>query len=492
MNKKYFILPLLIATLLFAEACSYQSSPVTGQKRLYAYSWQQEVAMGQEADSQIIAFYGLYDDSDLADYVTRIGKKVLAESHMRHPSTAAQFRNTEFTFRVLSSPIVNAFALPGGFNYVTRGLLTHMTSEAQLAMVIGHEIGHVAARHASQQALKQQAGIILLIGTAVLGQELLGLPGQDILNLGGTAAQLLFLRYSRDAERESDRLGVEYAAKAGYVSAEGAAFFTTLKRLSDKAGANIPSHLSSHPDPGEREKDIIIRANRWKEQGYSQEHLGQREFYDAISGLVMGDNPREGFSKEGIFYHPDLAFQFPHPNGWTLINEPSQVVMVTSDQKAVTIFNLPGKNSAAETVDEIGNLERVTVSSRSSININGNTAYRLLGSMQDNNVHYTLHVTAIENQGKVYRFLSYTTQAEYNRFSSAFNQSSGGFATLTDQEILNIQPARIKIVEVSRAAPFRTFIPNQLPMGLDAEGLAIINQVQLDEVIPVGSLLKLY
>jgi predicted Zn-dependent protease len=492
MKNKYLIIPLFIASFLFTEACSYQNSPVTGQKRLYAYSWQQEVAIGREADSQIIAYYGLYDDEKLANYVTQIGKKVLAESHMRLPTADAQFRNTEFTFRVLGSPVVNAFALPGGFNYVTRGLLTHMTSEAQLAMVIGHEIGHVAARHASQQALKQQAGSILLIGTAVLGQELLGLPGQDIMNLGGTAAQLLFLRYSRDAERESDRLGVEYAAKAGFASAEGAAFFTTLKRLSDKAGANIPSHLSSHPDPGEREKDIIDRANRWKQQGFAQERVGQRDFYNAISGMILGDNPREGFTRDGIFYHPDMAFQFPYPGDWRLINEPSQVVLVTSDQKAVTIFNLPGKSSAAEAVDEIGNLEQVTVTSRNSININGNNAFRLIGTMQEKNVLYTLHVTAIENQGKVYRFLSYTTQSDYDRYSNAFNQSSGGFSTLTNQSILNIQPARIKIVEVSRSAPFRSFIPNELPMGLDAEGLAIINQVQLDEVIPVGTLLKLY
>lgn len=492
MKYKYLILPLVIITLILAQACSYQSSPVTGQKRLYAYSWQQEVSIGQEADSQIIAYYGLYDDENLANYVSNLGEKVLAESHMRQDNTDSQFRNTEFTFRVLGSPVVNAFALPGGFNYVTRGLLTHMTSEAQLAMVIGHEIAHVAARHASQQALKQQAGSILLIGTAVLGQELLGLPGQDILNLGGTAAQLLFLRYSRDAERESDRLGVEYAAKAGFDSAEGAAFFTTLKRLSEKAGSNIPSHLSSHPDPGEREKDIVNRAERWRQQGFAQERVGQREFYNAISGMILGDNPREGFSKEGVFYHPELAFQFPEPNGWRLINEPSQVVLLAPEQKAVTIFNIPGKATAAEAVDEVGNSEQVTVTSRTNLNINGSNAFRLVGSMQQDNVPYTIHVTAIENQGRVYRFLSYTTSGEYNQYSSEFNRTSGGFSTLTNQAILNTQPSRIKIVDVERAAPFRTFIPSELPMGVDAEGLAIINQVQLDEVMPVGKLLKLY
>ena len=173
--------------LFFLGSCAVQNSPVTGQKRLYGYTWDQEKQLGREADSQIIEYYGLLDDPEITAYVTKVGQKVLEESHMRREGTDAQFRNTEFTFRVLNSPVINAFALPGGFNYVTRGLLTHMTSEAQLAMVLGHEVAHVAARHASQQALQQQAGSLLLVGSAILGEELLGVPAQQVLELGGTA-----------------------------------------------------------------------------------------------------------------------------------------------------------------------------------------------------------------------------------------------------------------------------------------------------------------
>lgn len=492
MRRNYISVLFLAFLMFFSQACVLQKSPVTGKKRAYAYSWQQEVNLGREADGQIIEYFGLYEDEALTNYITGVGKKVLAESHMRRESTEPMFRDTPFTFRVLDSPVVNAFALPGGFNYVTRGLLTHMTSEAQLAMVIGHEIGHVAARHASQQALKQQAGTILLVGTAILGQEVLGLPGQQILDLGSSAAQLLFLSYSRDAERESDRLGVEYAAKAGYASAEGAAFFTTLKRLSDRAGQSIPSHLSSHPDPGEREKDIVNRAERWKERGLPQPNVMQSEFYGAIDGMMLGENPREGFTDGGFFYHPDMAFQFPVPDNFVVINERSQVVLVTRDQKAVTIFSLPGKDNTADAVDEIGNLEEVTIISREQLNINSETAHRIVGSMSDQNGNpFRINVTAVNNGGQIFRFLSYSSEADFSGFENAFNRVSSGFARLTDSNILAVQPARIRIVTANRTAEFMSFLPSTFPSGIDAEQLAIINQVELNETIPQGTLLKL-
>ena len=168
---------ILLAMVTFSVGCvSLEHSPVTDSRRAYAYTWQQELELGREADEQIIDYYGMYNNDALTNYVSAIGERVLEHSHFRRDNTRAEYANIAFTFRVLDSPVVNAFALPGGYNYVTRGLLAHMTSEAQLAMVIGHEIAHVAARHASQQALRQQAGQILLIGTAVLGEELLGIP----------------------------------------------------------------------------------------------------------------------------------------------------------------------------------------------------------------------------------------------------------------------------------------------------------------------------
>ncbi|WP_243664303.1 M48 family metalloprotease, partial [Rhodothermus marinus] len=137
--------------IVFAEGCAVSTNPVSGRRRLYGYSWAEERRIGQEADRQIVAQYGLYDDPELAAYVDSLGQVILAHSHLRRPNTPKEFRETPFVFRVLDSPVVNAFALPGGYVYVTRGLLAHLNNEAQLAVVLGHEIGHVAARHASQR-----------------------------------------------------------------------------------------------------------------------------------------------------------------------------------------------------------------------------------------------------------------------------------------------------------------------------------------------------
>ncbi|MDZ7693312.1 MAG: M48 family metalloprotease [Balneolaceae bacterium] len=232
---------------LTITACVVQQNPVSGNKRAYGYSWEEEIQIGQDADKQIQQQYGVYQNEELKNYVDQVAQDILSVSHMRREGTDPKFKNTEFYFRVLNSPVVNAFALPGGYVYVTRGLLAHLNNEAQLAVVMGHEIGHVAARHASQRAFEQQLGQIALVGGAIAGQELLGLPGQELLNIGGTATQLLFLKYGRDDERESDRLGVEYAAMENYVAAEGADFFTSLKRISESSGQSMPSFLCNPP-----------------------------------------------------------------------------------------------------------------------------------------------------------------------------------------------------------------------------------------------------
>src|SRR5690606_25074031 len=140
----------------------------------------EEKQIGAQADKEIAAQYGIYEDEELNNYVSELGQKLVEVSHLRREDADPQFQNTQFTFRVLNSPIVNAFALPGGYVYVTRGLLAHLDNEAQLAVVLGHEIGHVAARHASQRAATQQIGQLAILGGAILGESL-GLNGGNIL-----------------------------------------------------------------------------------------------------------------------------------------------------------------------------------------------------------------------------------------------------------------------------------------------------------------------
>jgi predicted Zn-dependent protease len=192
------LLPLLVALPTLAS-CAVGVNPVSGARRAYAYTWQQEIRLGREADREIVEQFGVVDDAELAAYVVRVGEAVLAHSHLRREGALPEYRETAFTFRVLDTEVVNAFALPGGFVYVTRGLLAHLDSEAQLAVVLGHEVAHVAARHSSKDALKTGALMIGIAGASALGEELGGVA-EVLAEAGGLGLQFLMLRHSRDDE----------------------------------------------------------------------------------------------------------------------------------------------------------------------------------------------------------------------------------------------------------------------------------------------------
>ncbi len=484
-------LPLLFISFII-PSCVVQQSPITGQKRAYAYSWDQEVQIGKDVDSEIVREFGLYDDEGVADYFNEISKVILENSHMRREETADQFRETVFTFRVLDSPVVNAFALPGGYVYVTRGLMAHMNNEAQLAVVIGHEIGHVAARHASQRGLQQTIGSVVVLGGAILGQELLGLPGETILNLSSQAAGLLFLSYSRNHERESDRLGVEYAAKTGYVAAEGAAFFTSLKRISERAGQSIPSLLSTHPDPGERERNIPRKAREWEENGYEQTILNTETYMEILDGMIYGENPRNGFREENTYFHPELAFHFPIPQNWIMINQPSQVVLLSPEQDAVMILRIDNESSnARESVQSFLSANNIETDDQRA-NQSGNlTAYEANFFIQDENQNLGVNIYALEYGSRVYRFINYTERNKFDSMKPRFAETTGGFRQLDDQRILNINPVRLSIRQLDRDTRFRDLLPQSLPMNIAPEEIAIVNQVYLDDTIPAGTFVKI-
>lgn len=484
---------LFLSVLLVAGACKVQENPVSGNKRLMAYSWEQEVQIGKEVDQEIVGQFGLYDDQEVTDYVVELSEKILAESHMRRDDTDQQFRETEFYFKVLDSPVVNAFALPGGYVYFTRGLMAHLNNEAQLTVVIGHEIGHVAARHASQRAFQQQLGQIAVIGGAVLGQELFGLPGGSILDLSSQAAQLLFLSYSRDAERESDRLGVEYSAMTGFQAAEGAEFFTSLKRISEQSGQSIPNMLSSHPDPGEREQTIPKLAQSWSERGYEQTVVNKERYLEILDGMVFGEDPRNGFVDEGQFVHPDLEFQFPVPEEWQNINQTRQVILVSPSEDAIVIFRIDGESESARgSVQQFIEQEGITVNSQSETqSSNQFTAYQADVTVTQEEGNLRALIYAVEFDDQIYRFINYTSEGRFENFQETLTRVPSQFDRLTDDNLLNIEPVRIQLVQTERSDTFRNFLPDELPMDISHEDVAIINQVDLDDTIESGTTLKL-
>ncbi|TYP94971.1 putative Zn-dependent protease [Fodinibius salinus] len=484
---------LLVVVGLFISSCAVQRSPITGNKRAYGYSWEKELKIGEQSDKQIQQQYGVYGDEKISHYVNDIGQELLSVSHMRRENTSEKYRQTEFTFRVLNSPITNAFALPGGYVYVTRGMLAHLENEAQLAVVLGHEIGHVAARHSSQRALEQQVGQIALIGGAVAGQELLDVPAKNILGLGSQAAQFLFLSYSRDDERESDQLGVEYAAMKNYEAANGAGFFSALKRISAQSGQSIPDWQSSHPDPAERANTIPDLAREWREKGYKQNIENTDEFMNTIDGMIYGNNPRNGFSDDNMFYHPDLAFQFSVPSNWKVQNQPSQVAVFNEQQDAVTVMKIDDKSSTPKaSVSNVINQEEFRMQSQNEVRHNGLNGFEATATaMTKDSTQYKFYLYAVSYNSDIYQFTSYSVADKFSNYSRYFRQTSNSFAELNDQQILDIKPTRLEVRKTDRSAPFSSFLPSNFPMDITAEDVAILNQVQLDETIEAGSWIKI-
>ncbi|MGH7927291.1 MAG: M48 family metalloprotease [Candidatus Binatia bacterium] len=487
-KKMFRVLSLLLSAALFF-GCTSEIVPATGEKQYLGFTWEQEAKIGKEVSKQVAALFGLYRDPEVERYVTEVGNRVLATSHLRRPGTAEQFRNTPVTFGVLDSPIINAMALPGGYIYVTRGMLAHLENEDQLATVVAHEIGHVAARHAARQAWQQKLGQGLLLGGAILGQGL-GLPAQDLLNLGGMAAQLIFLRYSREDELEADKLGVEYSSAARYDPREVIPFFQTLERIQEKEGQGMPSFLATHPNPGDRIQRIReLTGGKARERQTT--HTDSR-YLKAIEGVVLGEDPRQGFVEGNVFYHPELRFQFPVPRGFKVVNQPSQVLMVEGKNQAVLGFTSTGEKSAEGAAAKFFNQQGLRVIDRGRTRSNGFPAHVGVaeGQMENGQV---VRVMAyfVEYRGAVYHFVGYTSPQAFGTFRSVFLQTMQGFNEVRDSRVLNREPVRLELHPVSRSGQFRDLIPRSLPEPFTLEEVAILNQVEANQQIGQGMTLKI-
>jgi predicted Zn-dependent protease len=480
----------LILTALLYAGCTTDIVPATGEKRFLGYTWQEETAIGKQNSKQVTALFGVYRDPQLERYVTEVGNRVLATSHLRRPGTEEQFRNTPVTFTILDSPIINAMALPGGYIYITRGMLTHLNNEDQLATVLAHEIGHVAARHAARQAWQQQVGQGLLSGGAMLGQAILGLPAQDLLNLGGMAAELLFLRYSRDDELEADQLSVEYSSLAGYDPREVIRFFQTLDRMQEKEGQGMPNFLSTHPNPGDRIQRIKeLTAARPVEKRATATAPG---YLNAINGLVLGEDPRQGFVEGNVFYHPALRFRFPVPRGFKITNQPEQVVMVENQNRAVLGFASTGDKSLEATAAKFLKQPGLRVIERGPMRSGQFQAYAAVADARvENGQVVRIMAYFIDYRGSIYHFFGYAAPQAFGAFRGVFLQTMQGFGEIEDPRILNRAPVRLSLETVSRRARFQELIPKSLPAPFKPEEVALLNEVDLKDEIEAGRIIKI-
>jgi predicted Zn-dependent protease len=300
-----------VALVLLAAACA--TNPVTGRREFNLMSEAQEISIANESEPQIKEEMGVYNDPELQRYVSEIGLRMAKMSERPQ---------LPWRFTVVDVPAVNAFAVPGGAIYVTRGIMPFLDNEAELAGVVGHEIGHVTARHSAQQYTRQisgQAGLVAL-GVFVPAARPFG-------ELSAQALGVLFLKYGRDDEVQADQLGARYEARQGWDPASVPAFLSTLGRLDEAAGdrRGVPNWLSTHPEPLARVKEIQPIVQELKAAGTSFS-TNRETFEQRIDGMVYGDNPEQGIARGSTFLHPVLRFRIDFPAQWEIANSPQQVV----------------------------------------------------------------------------------------------------------------------------------------------------------------------
>ena len=336
MRTKFLPIGFFLGFTLLATACA--TNPVTGKKQLSLMSEDQEIRMGEELDGQVRQEMGVYSDSRLQQYVEDVGMRL---------AKLSQRPNLPWHFTVVDSPAINAFALPGGYIYITRGILPFLDNEAQLAGVLGHEIGHVTARHAAQQYSRASAASLGILISSIF------VPGVGSFGqLAESGLGVAFLKFSRNDELQADALGAEYAAAGGWDPAEIPAFLTTLSRVDDLSDhSGTPNWLATHPQPENR----VARVSATVQKVRADTNSGtvERDAYlEHIDGIVFGDNPEEGIVRGNQFIHPTLRFAIDFPEAWDITNGEESVIAQEPGNKVFIVLRAVHEPSAT-TLEQI-------------------------------------------------------------------------------------------------------------------------------------------
>lgn len=466
----------LAALSLVASGCAM--NPATGERELSLVSEEQEIEMGRAADPAATAeFGGLYPDDDLQRYVSRLGQDLAAASERPH---------LPWSFKVVDHELINAFALPGGFIYITRGILSHMNSEAELVAVLGHEVGHVTARHTARQITRQQVGLIGLIGGSIFSETIRDNAGTALQGM-----QLLFLKHGRDAEREADALGFRYMTRTGH-HPEG---MSDVMRTLDSAGqsasdAGIPGWLSTHPDPGDRVEANERRIESAPDGDLAGLVVRRDEFLRNLDGMTFGEDPRQGFFLGTRFVQPTLRFELDFPSGWELGNSPQTVRGIGPDRDVALELSFASGDTPAEAMNQFTNQEGVQVSDARRTAVNGlEAATALFRVTPASGSPLAGRVLYVALGGHVYQLLAYTEASKWSRYSRVTETALNSFRRMDPGAFTDVRPHRIQIVRLDRAMTGEEFV-RAYPSTVPAEDVFRANQIQGSTRLAQGRLMK--
>lgn len=484
--SRALVLSTAVIAAVTLQACASQAgSPANAQAGSTAIS-ASDKRQGAEAHPQLLQEFGGAMTGAQANYVEKIGKDIAVQSGLSNA-------RGDFTVSLLNSPVNNAFAIPGGYVYVTRQLAALMNNEAELAGVLGHEVGHVAARHAQKRQSAAQRNSILgalgsILSGAILGNGSLGQIGQQIFSSG---SQLLTLKYSRGQETEADNLGITYLQRAGY---DPRAMSTVLQSLaaqntldaSLKGTANqVPEWASTHPDPASRVRAALAKAG-------SRTGITNRDaFLAGVNGLTYGDDPAQGIVDGSRFTHPTLRLGFTAPTGFYMVN----------GTRAVSISGQSGKGEFS-TATYSGNLENYVrtvfagLSSQQQLapstiertTVNGIPAAYGAARVNSGNGQVDVVVFAYEfGPNQAYHFATISQAGQAAQFDPMFRS----IRRLSATEASAVKPRRLSVVTVRSGDTLQSLSARMAYTDRPLERFLVLNGLTSSSRLSVGQKVKL-
>ncbi len=475
------VLVALVAMLaLLISACA--TNPATGQREFSLMSEAQEVQLGQEMDPQVKQEMGVYNDPGLQRYVSDVGVRL---------ARASERPNLPWSFTVVDEPAVNAFALPGGKIYVTRGILAFLGSETELAGVLGHEIGHVTARHSAQQYTKATSAGVGLTLLSIFVPE--ARPFQGVAE---TALGVMFLKHGRDDELQADRLGVQYTGKTGWDPAGVAGMLRTLARLDEASGSSrgVPNWLSTHPAPADR----VAQVQRFIQEnpgvvGTSGNSRREGDLSRYVDGMIFGDSPSDGIVRGNQFLHPELRLALTFPQGWEVQNSATQVVAKAPDRDNFMLLQLVP--NARGSIQQIAQGSMASAGFRQlqgeRANVNGLDAYVGVyqGTMEGLGNAGTVAAHIVHN-GNVYLFAGLAPANQFNGAQNQFLSSIRSFRQLSQQEAASIRPNRIDLHTVRNGETWQSIAARSGGI-VKPDTLAIMNNYEPKQPPRAGDRIKI-
>ncbi|MGP1284091.1 MAG: M48 family metalloprotease [Parasphingopyxis sp.] len=476
---------LLLSTVAVTSSCAGLPLPGSGPAPGEAIT-EQERQQGARVHTQLLQQFGDVYSGRQSDYVVRVGQRIAVQSGLSNAQT-------DFTVSLLNSPVHNAFALPGGYVYITRNLVGLMNSEAELASVMGHEVGHVAARHSSRRQSTNTIGQILAVGLGILTGS------GDLANLAGQAAQLYTLRYSRSQEYEADELGITYLTRANYNPFAAADMLASLAaqtsldaRIAGRNARSLPEWASTHPDPAARVSRARAEAT---ERGATPATgaSGRDAFLDAIDGMLYDDDPAQGVIDGNTFRHPDLRLQFTVPQGYTMQNGTTAVVVTGPNGQA----QFGGGNTSGSLSDHIdrvfrelaGNNRRIDYGNVRTARINGLPVAQASARLASGSNQVDVTVTAYDfGSNRTYHFLTVTRAGQgIGPFGGMLNSVS----RLSSSEAAAIRPRVIDVVTVRRGDTISGLASRMAYSSYQEERFRVLNALGSGDTLQAGDRVKL-